>query len=1074
MKFTIPIYVETRPQPKGGTEYVTRALFELPIFGAAESLERSVARLTKTLREKLRQLAREPRHDALSQLAFCPELTDHRLKLEIELRRQWVETRLLLVLFRALDRWVAFTPSVPDVWFEVPQPDALQSRAEAVLSEHFRRREKEDGDQFVSPAALSLPGSAWVTTLELSQSLPARRKKPERDLWALLGRREEMDGEEELFRVGRKLQDLYPDELDRVVLREREAEELARLLTAADRRPVLLLGPRQVGKTSLIHEYVFRDVERSKAQSAARRQLWLLSPQRLISGMCYVGQWESRLLAILKHAVKKDHVLYFDDMLGLYHAGVSMESSLSVAHVLKPYIERRDVRLLAEMTPEAFRVFRERDRGFADLFHLLRLETPSEPDVYRILISAQRQLEVQHQCRFAIDALPAVFELQRRYQRGSAFPGKACTALRRLAVKHQRATAPLTRRQVLEEFHAESGLPLSLVDDDLLLKPHEVREQLRRRFVGQPEALEAAVDVVCLAKSRLNDPDRPLSSLFLVGPTGVGKTQFAKEMARYFFGSPDKVLRFDMNEYVSAAATTQLVGNFAHPEGSLTAAIRRQPFAVVLFDEIEKAHRDVHDLLLQVLGEGRLTDAHGRTADFTNAIILLTSNVGTTHSAVGLGFGTTEQDAQHMVRRAVEQHFRPEFVNRLDRIIVFRRLPRDEMREIARVMLEDLLQRPGLRGQRSVLDVSAAALNWIIDQGYDPALGARAIRRTLEERLTSAVAEHLAAVATKEAVTLIRVGRTDAGLAVQAAALVPLPQGVNSVAAWSMRGIPATLTALKSVHDRFAMQVEALRPAGPITAGGLSPAQVRYFNVSEELQTFACELEALQAAHERLQHDSGGTPVLPIKSVRDRSKTHKRNRGGRLSPQDYAGELEADADIADFVRESDAAPILSEDGLRVRIVALAHTAAWIDALLRADNGGLDQTITLTFDGPAAPALREKLAGNLPARCGAACGWDVVQVEPGRTFRISGNLAAELLSQECGWHLLAATGGALTAVLVKPQGDEVSGATDGDIARLVREYHVKNDGDWVPTADALRRQLLGRLPVPSEFRQVQTY
>ncbi len=670
----------------------------------------------------LHRLGERPRHDEFARYGFAPPLEYHRIEVPVELRRQVVRVRLLFVVLRALGRRIAFAPALPELWFELASVEQLAERAAEVLSAHFRKRENADGDDFVRPEEYALGGTAWVSDLEL-EITPAQLKDERDDPHRrFLGFGEPVSGEEELFRVGRCLDHLYPDDLDRVILRDGELAELTRLLDANDRRPVLLVGPPLVGKTALVHEYVYQAVDRRPEKHLLTNLTWLLAPQRLISGMSYVGQWENRLLAILKEATKRNHLLYFDNVLGLYQAGITSQSDLSAAHVLKPYIERREVRMLAEMTPEAVRVFRERDRGFADLFHVLPVREPAEADNLRILVHRQRRLEAQHRCRFAIDALPAAIDLQRRYARHVAFPGKAALFLRRLAVKSP--DAAVGRDEVLTEFQTQSGLRLAFLDRRAKLERGEVLEALRRQIIGQDAALNVAADVVSIARARLNEPDRPLAALLFLGPTGVGKTQTAKALARYLFGDADRLLRFEMNEFLTPGSAARLVGTFDQPEGLLTAAVRRQPFAVVLLDEIEKAHAEVFDLLLQVLGEGRLTDAHGRLTDFSNAIVILTSNLGVREAAARVGFGGEAGSAAYI--RAAERFFRPEFFNRLDRIVPFERLSRDDVGRIADLLMHDVLQREGLVRRKCVLRVEAAALERIIDQGYDPQLGAGA------------------------------------------------------------------------------------------------------------------------------------------------------------------------------------------------------------------------------------------------------------------------------------------------------------------------------------------------------------
>ena len=430
MKLTIPIYIESSAATPGKpVEYTVRPLFHLEWHGRSTWLQKAINELVRDVREELIKLGKELRHEKLAGWAFNPPVETQRCEIRLEVGQQGAAVKLLAVVMPAFGRRVAFTPSIPEAWFELLPGEEVETRMAEALTAHLRQKEREGGSRepvsrgTTELSELTLKGSAWVSEIEINLKPPRVRDKPKRDLFAFLGSQETLDGEHELHKVGRCLNHLYPDDLDRVLLRDREVAELSRLLLDDDKRPVLLLGPRQTGKTAIIHEHVFRQVERHKNPHRDKEAVWLLSPQRLISGMSYVGQWESRLHAIVKHAHDRNLVLCFDDVLGMFQAGKTSQSSLSVAGVLKPIIERREVRVLAEMTPEAFRVLRERDRGLADLFHILPIHELTGDDNLRVLIGTQRQLEARHRCRFGIDALPIVIDLQRLYARDTAFPG---------------------------------------------------------------------------------------------------------------------------------------------------------------------------------------------------------------------------------------------------------------------------------------------------------------------------------------------------------------------------------------------------------------------------------------------------------------------------------------------------------------------------------------------------------------------------------------------------------------------------------------------------------------------------
>ncbi len=461
MKFTLPIIVEAYPlEATRETEYRVRPVFVPCVEGRSRQLTRAISRLTADVRKSLREVAKEQRHERLAELLFDPEMEGSRLTLTIALRRRSVTVKYLIATLETLGRTVAFATCLPDLWFEVPCGSTLATQAEEVLTERFRKRELEDGDEFISPEKYSLASNAWMTSIDFDLHVPELRKAPLKEFFATLGQSEVLDGAEELDTVGHCLDRAYPDDLDRVVLRDREVNELSRLLSAAEARPVLLLGPRQVGKTAIIHETVFRRVDEHKDPYRNHRNVWWLSPQRLISGMSYVGQWENRLIAILKEAAKCQHVLFFDDVLGLYVAGQTSQSSLSVAHVLKPYVDRGEVRLLAELTPDAFRVLRERDRGFADLFHIIPVNELPPADTLRVLMQTQRQLEERCDCSFEVDALPQVIDVTRRYARGEAFPGKAVRLLKRLAITESTASGAASAPRLDPSTRTTGGLTL--------------------------------------------------------------------------------------------------------------------------------------------------------------------------------------------------------------------------------------------------------------------------------------------------------------------------------------------------------------------------------------------------------------------------------------------------------------------------------------------------------------------------------------------------------------------------------------------------------------------------------------
>jgi ATP-dependent Clp protease ATP-binding subunit ClpA len=838
MNLTIPIYIEEHKVPDDPSpQFHLRPLFFPEPAKVSRQLSTGMSKLAQAVRQLLDAIATRPRQDELIPWTFSPTLAEQTVKFDLALRRQTARCRLMVVSFDALERKIAFAPAVPEVFFEVLRGQDVADRARDVLTDHFRKLEREE-PSFTLPAPLLNNARAFLTTLELDIHPRPSLKSAAADKFFAIFSREKPDGRDELAKVGRCLDWLYPDELDRVVMRDAEAEELTRLLAEPDRRPVLLLGPRKVGKTALVHEAVYRRVaERQKSRGGgahvAERNVWLISPARLIAGMSYVGQWEARLLAILEESVKREHVLYVDDVLGLYQAGQSADSDLNVAAVLRAWLERRDVRLLAEMTPEAFAVLREKDRGFADLFHVLPVREPTDSQSRRILIHVLRSLESRHKSRVDVEALPTAIDVQQRYVRDQAMPGKAAAFLGQLALKYREKE--VSRAVVLDEFSTRSGLSVSFMDAAARLERREIVSSLQRQIVGQHSALEAMADVVTIAKARLNDPTRPLGTLLFLGPTGVGKTAAAKALAKYLYNDEARLVRFDMNEYLDPASPARLIGTFSQPDGLLTSAVRRQPFCVLLLDEIEKAHPSVFDLLLQVLGEGRLTDSLGRTSDFTNAVVIMTSNLGTARAASTFGLRPASAPRDDVFTDAAKAFFRPEFFNRIDRIVPFAPLGREQIAAIADRLIAELFHRDGLVQRRCVLDVHPAAMSRIIDQGYHPDLGARALKRAIERQLTAPIAIRLASLA-PDVPTLVSIYSSGQGVAPHVQPLVNAESSPTRPTHADADEINANLDRVEAyVNDVEAQNVSGESGSLRVSTDALSAAHFRYFAVREQI-----------------------------------------------------------------------------------------------------------------------------------------------------------------------------------------------------------------------------------------------
>lgn len=726
MRLTLAAYVYVERE-EGRSVYVCQPLRGLQVTTRDPLLANALSKLGGKMRKSMAGWFKEGKANRVGPWLYDPQTESRIEKLTLVLRDRTLRWKLLLVAFPCFDRYVVFSPAVPDVVFEISSLNDMESRAVEVYTNWAQKRVTR-GEE--SDVVIAEPGDMWVEPLEIDiESSVRSRKKPKNILAALFGS-EKMSGAEELHKVGHCLDDFASD-YEPVLGRAALVDEVDRMLSRDDRQGVMLVGPAAVGKTAIVRECARRRMERHRNQRGHKPQVWQLSPQRLISGMSYLGQWEQRWLAILREASKRDHVLYFDDLVGFFTAGRTRDSSLSAADVLRSYLSENRVRLVAEVTDEELAILRRRDRALADRFHLVHVPSQSADDALPIVLQSTHNVEVQAGSFFHPEVLPLVMRHQEIFSPDRAFPGKAIDMTKTL-VKH--GTESVHRGIFYRLAGTQVGANLSLLLGRMGDQKN-IEESLSQSLIGQPDAVRALSRVVVRFAQQLQPPDRPLGVLLFLGPTGVGKTESAKALTRLLYNDDSHLVRLDMNEMTTPMAAEQLVGTFDQPEGRLTAAIRRQPNSVILMDEIEKAHPDVFDYLLQVIGEGRLTDARGRVADFRSSIVIMTSNLGASEQSSSVGFDTTAERRIQIYKKAAQSFFRPEFFNRIDEVVAFRSLNAEDMEEIVRLQLDDVLSRDGLRRRDVFVRITESAVRRVIKTGFDSELGARAVRRKLEREI---------------------------------------------------------------------------------------------------------------------------------------------------------------------------------------------------------------------------------------------------------------------------------------------------------------------------------------------------
>ncbi|WP_426753349.1 AAA family ATPase [Myxococcus sp. Y35] len=539
-------------------------------------------------------------------------------------------------------------------------------------------------------------------------------------------------------------------QLDAAYEQDSLVAQLRNRLAAKDAEAVVLVGPPGVGKTSVLHALAQALRAPTATEAERARPFYFLDGSRLIAGEGFHGDWQQQVLRAFREATEARALLSLGHAVELLDAGKSAHSDQNVAQLLLPLLAAREVAVMAEATEEAWAQVERRNTSFARLFSVVRVTEPAPDALGRILARVAEDEAADAALQVSAEALEEARFLCRRFLPYGAQVGNAVAFVRRLLASCAQASLPrVTRLEAIRQFAAESGIPEHLLRDDQPLTAAQVRTFLSTRVLGQDAAVERAAAVVSVLKAGLSDVRRPLGVLLFVGPTGVGKTELSKALAELLFGAKERMVRLDMGEYAGPDALLRLMGD-GETQGYLTAAVRRQPFCVVLLDEVEKAHPAVHDALLGVLGEGRLTDASGRFTDFRNALIVLTSNLGADTLRARVGFDASGGAPDMAALRThylseVQRFFRPELFNRLDDVVVFSPLSAPLLRRLVVREVDAVCRRPGLSLHDAVLEVTPAAQDWLAQRGFDARYGARPLKRAVERDLVVPVADWLAA-----------------------------------------------------------------------------------------------------------------------------------------------------------------------------------------------------------------------------------------------------------------------------------------------------------------------------------------
>jgi ATP-dependent Clp protease ATP-binding subunit ClpC len=536
-----------------------------------------------------------------------------------------------------------------------------------------------------------------------------------------------------------------------LVGRENEIDQLMEILSCKDKRNAILVGEAGVGKTALVEDLTFRMNERGAPEALKGKSISCLNLAALISGARYRGQFEERVLETVKKVRERGHILLVENLHQLVSTGTSRGASLDSASLLKPSLLGGEIQVIGTTDDESYANILEKDPSFLKQFHLLRLEELTFEQVREVIRSRMPGYEEFHGVRFPADLVENSLELVRLSITGRAFPESVLDLMdrtaARVALQAEGRGAEVTRHDLLQTLSEMSGVAyerLSLLDRDRLGRMEEL---LARHVVDQDEAVARLSRLVRTAKLGLDlNPNRPDGVFLFVGPTGVGKTELARCLAELLFGDKEKLIRIDMSEYMERISTSRLIGTAPgyvgyYDQNQLTDQVRKNPYCVILFDEVEKADPQVLNLFLQIFDAGRLTDGKGRTVRFHHATIIMTSNVGTqlfSRPRVGYGEGGVNVEEEGILKE-VRSHFTPEFLNRVDEVVVFKSLTEESLSRIVDLQLEDLVTR--LAHQGKVFILSPEARRVLAREGYSQEYGARNLSRTLRRRVVEPLAE---------------------------------------------------------------------------------------------------------------------------------------------------------------------------------------------------------------------------------------------------------------------------------------------------------------------------------------------
>ena len=605
--------------------------------------------------------------------------------------------------------------------------------------------------------------------------------------------------------------------LDPIVGREKEIERVSQILSRRKKNNPILIGEPGVGKSSIAEGLALRIVQRKVSRLLFNKRVVMLDLASMVAGTKYRGQFEERIKALMAEVEKEpDVILFIDEIHTIIGAG-GASGSLDASNMLKPALARGEIQIIGATTLDEYRKHIEKDGALERRFQKVQVEPATPDETFQILNNIKDRYEHHHNVVYSEDAIKACVDLTERYLTDRFLPDKAIDALDEVGarvhisnivvpkeitdieqklvdikekknevIRGQRYEEAAKLRDVEKQLNIQletarnnwetdqknnrvqvddnsvaevvammSGIPVTKVNQNENEKLSKMLDSISDKVIGQNQAVKKIVKAIQRGRVGLKDPNRPIGSFMFLGPTGVGKTQLAKVLAKYLFDSEDSLIRIDMSEYMEKFAVSRLVGAppgyVGHDEGGqLTEKVRRKPYSVVLLDEIEKAHPEVFNLLLQVLDDGQLTDSLGRKVNFKNTIIIMTSNTGSRQLkdfGTGVGFSTktkqaqSEDDTKAVIEKELKKKFAPEFLNRVDDVVMFNSLSKEDINEIIKIELSKLVER--VEKMEFTLNITDSAIEHIAIEGFDPQYGARPLKRAIQRNVEDVLTEEI-------------------------------------------------------------------------------------------------------------------------------------------------------------------------------------------------------------------------------------------------------------------------------------------------------------------------------------------